>query len=44
MKGATLADSTLATMNELLGELEVLRFENEKLKIENTLIKNLIND
>ncbi len=44
MKGATLADSTLATMNELLSELEVLRFENEKLKIENILIKNLINE
>ena len=44
MKGATFADSTLSTMNDLLVELESLRYENEKLKIENILIKNLVNE
>lgn len=44
MKGVTLASSTLSTMNDLLSELEQLRYEYEKLKIENTLIKNLINE
>ena len=44
MKGATFADSTLSTMNDLLVELERLRYENETLKIENILIKNLINE
>ena len=44
MNGATLASSTLSTMNELLSELEQLRYENEKHKIENKLIKNLINE
>lgn len=44
MKGAIFADSTLSTMNDLLVELESLRYENEKLKIENILIKNLANE
>ncbi len=42
MKGATLADSTMATMNEMLEELLVLRTENQKLQIENKLIKALL--
>jgi len=42
MKGATLADSTMATMNEMLEELVVLRTENQKLQIENKLIKALL--
>lgn len=41
MKGVTFADSTMATMNELLEELVVLRTENQKLQIENKLIKAL---
>ena len=42
MKGATFADSTIATMNEMLEELVVLRNENQKLQIENKLIKALL--
>ncbi len=42
MKGATFADSTMATMNEMLEELVVLRNENQKLQIENKLIKALL--
>ena len=42
MKGATFADSTMATMNEMLEELVALRNENQKLQIENKLIKALL--